>query len=57
MDYDDVIEHDKRGFCKYFGEKLANTHMIINCFFISEIIRPRSIKIAIFSYSVKNGGV
>jgi len=53
MDYDDVIARDKRGFCQYYGEKLSDIHMIINCFFISGNIRPRSIKIAIFILTIE----
>ena len=53
MDYDDVIDYDKRGFCKYFGEKLIEKQMIINCFCIKEIIRPKSIKIAIIILTVE----
>ena len=53
MDYDDVIDYDKRGFGEYFGEKLTENHMIINCFCIKEIIRSRPIKIAIFILTIE----
>ncbi len=48
MDYDDIVELDKRTFFQYFCEKLKEDQMIINTFFISEFIKPKSIKIAIF---------
>ena len=53
MDYDIVIDYDKRGFCEYFGENLTENHMIINCFCIKEIIRSRPIKIAIFILTIE----
>ena len=52
LDYDDVVDYDKRGFCEYFGEKLKYNHMIINCFCINEKIRPRPIKIAILILTI-----
>ena len=52
MDYDDVIEQDKRTFCKYFCEKIKENQMIINTFFISDYLKPRSIKIAIFIFMI-----
>jgi len=52
MDYDDVVEEDKRTFCQYFSEKIKDNQMIINAFFIEEYIKPRSIKIPVFILSV-----
>ena len=46
MDYDDTIELDKRTFCQYLGEKIAYNQIILNILFISEPIKPKSIKIA-----------
>ena len=47
MDYDDVIEGDKRTFWEYFCEKIKTNQVIINSFFIQEIIKKKSIKIAV----------
>ena len=47
MDYDDVVESDKRGFWQYFCEKIKTKQVLINSFFIKEIIKRRSIKIAV----------
>ena len=52
MDYDDVIEEDKRKYCQYFCEKIKDNQNIVNIFFIEEIIKRRTIKIAIFIVTV-----
>ena len=52
MDYDDVIEEDKRKFCQYYCEKIKANHIFINYFFIQEIIKRRSIKIAVFILTI-----
>ena len=48
MDYDDAIDNDKRTFWQYFCEKIKDNQIIINSFFIQEIIKRKSIKIAVF---------
>ena len=48
LDYDDVIEEDKRACCEYFIEKIKENQIIINSFIIYEPIRPKSLKIAAF---------
>ena len=52
MDYDDVVEEDKRTFCQYFIAKITDNQMIINSFFIEEYTKPRSIKIPLFIVGV-----
>ena len=52
MDYDDVVEEDKRTFCQYFSEKITDNQIIINSFFIEEYTKPRSIKIPLFILGV-----
>ena len=52
MDYDDIIDLDKRKFCQYYCEKIKDNHIIINSFFIQEIIKRRAIKIAIFIVTI-----
>ena len=52
MDYDDAIEEDKRTYCQYFCQKIKINQMLINSFFISEISKPRSIKIAVFFLTI-----
>ena len=48
MEYDDVIEENKRTFFQYIGEKIKYNQLIINTFIIHENIKPKSIKIALF---------
>ena len=52
LDYDEVIEEDKRSFCEYLGEKVMKNQLIINIFFIYEEIRPKSIKITILVLTI-----
>ena len=52
MDYDDVIEEDKRNFCQYYSQKIKKNQIIINSFFITEIVKPKSIKIAVFILTI-----
>jgi hypothetical protein len=52
LDYDEVIEEDKRSFCEYLGEKIINNQLIINILFTYEEIRPRSIKITILVLTI-----
>ena len=52
MDYDDIVEFDKRTFCQYFCEKMQEDQMIINTFFISHYTKPKAIKIAIFIFNI-----
>ena len=44
-DLDEVIENDKRTFSQYFCENLKHTQILINTFFVSENLRPRTLKI------------
>ena len=52
IDYDEVIEDDKRTFFEYYKEKIIDNQMIINSFFINETIKPKPIKILIFVLSI-----
>ena len=52
MDFDDIVEDDKRTFCQYYWEKIKNNQIIINTFFISDLLKPRSIKIAVFVLNI-----
>ena len=52
MDYDDAVEEDKRKFCQYYCHKIKKNQMIINSFFITEIIKPKSIKITVFILNI-----
>ena len=54
MDYDDVVEEDKRTFCQYYCQKIKENQMIINIFFTSNFLRPKSIIIAVFIISIDN---
>ena len=48
MDYDDVIEKDKRTFLQYFFDSIKEKQLIINTFFITNNVKPRTIKIISF---------
>ena len=52
MEYDDVIEEDKRTFCQYYWGKIKKNQMIINSFFITEYLKPKSIKIIVFILNI-----
>ena len=45
MEYDDLIEKDKRKFCEYFKEKIIENQSIVNTFCCEEPFKPKSIKI------------
>ena len=48
MDFEDVLERDKRTFCQYFYENIKNKQLIVNTFFITNKLKPKSIKIMAF---------
>ena len=52
MEYDDVIDDDKRTFCQYYWGKIKKNQMFINSFFITELIKPKSIKIIVFILNI-----
>ena len=45
MDYDDILEKDKRNFYEYLKEKIFENQSIINTFCFDEPFKPRPIKI------------
>ena len=49
LDFDEALDKDKRKFCEIFINKVQEQHMIVRIFFISDKIRPRSIKILLFA--------
>ena len=48
LDFEEAIEKDKRKFYEIFIDLIKDEHLIIKTFFISDNIRPRSIKILLF---------
>ena len=48
LDFDEAIEVDKRKIYKIFIDLVKDEHLIIRTFFVSDNIRPRSIKILLF---------
>ena len=52
MDFDDVVEKDKRGFWRYFFESLKNKHLTINAFFVTNNIKPKSLKIIVLLLTI-----
>ena len=52
-DFEEVVEKDERTFCQYFTEKFVNNQIFINTFYISEELRPRSLKILVLSLTIE----
>jgi len=48
MDYDDILEKDKRNFYEYLKEKIFENQSIINTFCFDEPFKPRPIKILLY---------
>ena len=60
MEYDDAIKKDKRTFCEYSIENLKEKQIIANTFIVEDPIKPRGIKLILFTlnlilYFVING--
>ena len=60
MEYDDAIKKDKRTFCEYFRENLKEKQIMANTFIVEDPIKPRGIKLILFTlnlilYFVING--
>ena len=52
-DFDDVMDKEKRTFCKYFSEKFQENQIFINSFFVKEPLRPKSIKILVLISTIE----
>ena len=52
MEYDHAIKKDHRTFCQYFTENLKEKQIIANTFIASDSIKPRGIKIILFSLNI-----
>ena len=52
MDFDDVVEKDKRGFCRFFFESLKIKQLTINTLFVTNNIKPKSIKIIVLLLTI-----
>ena len=52
MDYDDAIKKDKRKFRDYFIDRLKTNQILLNTFYYSEPIRPRTIKILLLILNI-----
>ena len=52
MDFDDVVEKDKRGFCRFFLESLKKKQLTINTFFVTNNIKPKSLKIIVLLLTI-----
>ena len=48
MDFDDILEKDKRKFFQYLFHSIKLKHLVVNSFFVNDYIKPKSIKIFIF---------
>ena len=52
-DFDDVLDKEKRKFCEYFLENFKNNQIFINAFCISEIFKPKTLKILILIMTIE----
>ena len=52
MEFEDALKCDKRTFCEYFWEKFQEQQIIMDTFFNSEQLKPRTIKIIIFLLNI-----
>jgi hypothetical protein len=52
MDFDDVIDKDKRGFCIYFFNSLKKKQLTLKTFFVKNNITPKSLKIIVFLLTI-----
>ena len=52
LDFEDIIEKDKRTFLEYFFESIKERQLLINSFIIKDSIKPNSIKIIAFLLTI-----
>ena len=52
MDFDEAVLFDKRGFCELFWMEMKERQLIINTFFVKEKLKPFSIKLIVFIFSI-----
>ena len=52
LDFENVIEKDKRTFFEYFCEAIKERQLIIKTFLITDNIKPKSIKIIVFLLNI-----
>ena len=48
LEFEEALEKDKRKLCEIFVDSIKGDHLIIRTFFISDNVRPRSIKLLLF---------
>ena len=52
-DFDDVVDKDKRSFCKYFCRVFIENQMFISTFFIKEPLRPLPLKCLVLIMTIE----
>ena len=52
MSFENAIKYDKRKFCEYYWNQLKEKQSIINTFFTYTPMRPFSIKVIVFIFSI-----
>ena len=52
-DFDDIVDKEKRPFCKYFSIKFKENQIFINTFFIKEPLRPRALKCLVLIITIE----
>ena len=52
-DFDDVMDKEERTYCAYFSEKFKENQIFINAFFMTEPLRPKSIKILVLIVTIE----
>ena len=52
LEFDDAIKFDKRTFCEFFSERLAEKQITMNTFYQKENLKPMSIKIILLLLNI-----
>ena len=52
MDLDDALEKDKRNIFQYFCDLTKENHLVINSIFVTDNIKPKSIKLIVLLISI-----
>ena len=52
-DFDDVVDKDKRSFCKFFGGVFIENQIFISTFFIKETLRPLPLKLLVLLMTIE----
>ena len=57
LEFDDAVVLDKRKYCEHMRENLLEDQIIASTFIVEDPIKPRSIKIILFSLMKKKSAI